>query len=337
MTFNSFMNSIGDAFKKGWNNGNLAKGISLLGATTFTVGLTGAAIHDMNKNRCFGSCGSIWSFRPPYNPMNYMMGMNLLQNSMLIKANQNNLYAYNGMGGLPFVSSGFQYNPYGGMNNFYSITGGMNPYQYGQMLMQQTYAQMQNTAITDVTGAIKQNNEYAGEWKADQSTEAGEQFDNALKGMNDSEGNPIEGKTFKISDAENATEYRQDLSELGKSYAAYIEKTSGNGDRLLNEEEYIKFELSQLPSDATEEQKANIKLAGHYAFSRIDLNKDGKADWKEIAAAIATFDTNNKDKLDGQVTSTDAYNISSALGNPNDPTFSQKIIKNYKHLFGNNE
>ena len=53
---NLFTN-IGNAFKKGWNNGNIQKGLKLTGATAFTVGATGAMVHSLNNNKSiFGGC-----------------------------------------------------------------------------------------------------------------------------------------------------------------------------------------------------------------------------------------------------------------------------------------
>lgn len=325
----SFFNKIGQAFKRGWNNGNLAKGITAAGATAFTVGATGAMIHDLNNNN--GCCGGSIFSGMFGGGCNYPATMGMLSVSLYGMNMGGFPMGYTGMMGMTMPDAGMMY---GGVMSS-PLTGGMDPYTFGQQYFQQIKAQMPETTTPSTnTAATKQNNEYAGKWDASQDTTKGQSFETATNGMQDKDGKVVEGKSFTISSASDAEGYRKDVSELAKSYAAHIDNTSGNKDQVLSKEEYIKYELSKLPEDATDEQKQNIKLAAHYAFSKMDLNQDGKADWKEIAATMATFDTNEKGKLDGKFDSKDMSKWSEAMTTQSSATFSQTLIKNYKHLFG---
>ena len=60
MSFVSFIknagSSIGNAFKTGYNNGNLAKGMAIGGQALFTAGMTSAMMRDMSREgSVFGS------------------------------------------------------------------------------------------------------------------------------------------------------------------------------------------------------------------------------------------------------------------------------------------
>ncbi len=332
MSFSSFMNNVGNAFKTGWNNGNLQKGIAATGMFTLNTGLTGAMIHDMNKSSC---CGGPSIFNGMWGAgLNYPIGMNLLGGS---------LYGMGGFMGMPNSYTGLMgtgISPMTGImnNGVMSLTGGMDPYEYGKMYMEQLKAQypelMQSNGT--IAGLSKQNNEYAGKWDASQSTEKGERFDSDLDEMIDKDNNAVEGKEIKLTTATgtDSEQYKKDISDIAKSYAAHIDKTSGNSDQELTMEEYIKYELSKLPDDATEEQKQNIRLGASYAFSRMDLNQDKKVDWKELAATIATYDTDDNGIVDGKIDSNAFKKQAELLVDPTKPTFSQTLIKNYNRLFG---
>lgn len=339
----SFFNKIGQSIKKGWNNGNIQKGITAAGMTAFTVGFTGAMIHDMNNRRgCCGG-GSIWAGMLGTG-CNYPIGMNLLGGNLFGMGNMTGMFnpmSYMGTG------MGMTGMPMTGMNmGMMGLTGGMDPYAYGRMYMEQLNAQNpgtqatgnSNSATGGIAGLKKQNNEYAGKWDADQSTVNGKTFDEGTAKMVDKDGAPVDGKKIILSDNENKEEYKKDLSGIAKSFAAYMEKnSSGTVDQELTMEEYINYELSRLPSNATEEEKQNIRNGAKIAFSRMDLNQDGKADWKEIAAAMATIDTDSEGKQDGQFNSTDYVNWSKAMIDPKTSTFSDTLTKNYKNLFGGEE
>ena len=127
-------------------------------------------------------------------------------------------------------------------------------------------------------------------------------------------------------------------AEMEKGIKAYIEENgSGTINQELTLEEYVNYELSRLPEDATEEEKAEAKKYAQIAFSRMDLNQDKKADWKEIAATIATFDTDSDGKQDGKITFNEMLKWSQNLSDSTKSSFSDTLIRNYKKLFGSDE
>lgn len=339
-----FFNKIGQAFKNGWNNGNLAKGVTALGATAFTVGATGAMIHDLNNNR--GCCGGGSIFSGMFGGCNYPATMGMLSGSLYGMGGMNLMNGYPmamGMPGAMNFMGGTQMTmgmP-GSMNMVgMGLTGGMDPYEYGRMYMQQLNAQNPgNASGGTIAGVKKQDNEYAGKWSSEQSTEAGKSFDEATQAMVDKDGKVVEGKNFKItSNATNEEQYKKDLSELAKSYAAYMEE-SGNGtvNQELTLQEFVNHELSKLPADATAAEKQEAQKIAQITFARMDLNQDGKADWKEVAATMATFDTDSKGKVDGNISSNDLKRWTDPMIDTTSSAFSDTVIKNYNRLFGKDE
>ncbi len=338
----NFFQKMGNAFKKGWNNGNLQKGISAAGMSAFTVGFTGAIIHDLNNNRGCSCGGSIWTgmFGQGYN---YPMGMNMLGLNSMYMGMMNIGFGMNYMG-YPTAYTGIMmpgFTNMTGMPNmgYMNITGGMDPYTYGKMYMQRLNAQNSgNISLDQIAGLNKQDNEYAGKWDENQETKTGENFDKGTSAMIDKDGNAVKGKAIKLSNNESEAQYKSDISNIAKSFAAYIEQNgSGKVDQELTLEEYVNYELSRLPEDATEEEKATVKEKAQIVFSRMDLNQDKKADWKEIGATIATFDTNSDGKQDGKITSKEMEKWSKNLTDYTKSTFSDALIKNYKKLFGSDE
>ena len=123
-----------------------------------------------------------------------------------------------------------------------------------------------------------------------------------------------------------------------QSYASFIDKgENGDSNNKVDLQEFINHELSKLPSSATEEQKKEAKLKAQIAFNKIDLNKDGIADWKEFAATFATFDEDKDKKLDGIIRSDDYARWSSSLSTNQTTTFDQGIKRNYNYLFGKSD
>ena len=312
---NSFFGKIGQAFKKGWNNGNLAKGITALGATGFTVGLTGAMIHDANNNRC--SCGnnSIW-FGMLGTGLNYRAGMDLL-----------NFSAYQMPGMYPGITSG--------NSMLYPRIMQLDP-NWGTKYMQNWEAEYMKKMQP-----LTYENPAAEKWAANQSTEAGKQFNQNTSALIDNKTKkPIEGNEYTFST--KPENYKDDVSNLAKSFAAYIEsKGNTTQDQKLTLEEYINYELSNLPEDATDEEKQKTKVAATNAFINMDLNGDDSVDWKEVAATIATLDSDNEGNLDGKIESEQYAQWSTYLASDAQTSkttrFKQILQKTYKQLFGSDE
>lgn len=320
------------SIKTGFENGNIAKWTKAIGQATFTAGMTGAMINQMGKNNCCGGsifgggcfggsynmnmfgCGGNW-FSPanPYvNPM--MIGMVNPQNQMnAMNVQYGNQLAWNWgyQKGLEIRQNAAQ--------------------QQSQLLSQQSQLFMQKT-----------NNQYAGDISKDQSTEQGKAFDTKAKEMVDKEGNAVDKKSFEIVKdglkdvkSADADQYRDAVTELGKSYLAEMDKTSGNSDGKVTLEEFIDHEMKNLPSDAPDNKKNAAKLQAQIAFNKIDQNGDGKVDYKELSAVFAALDADSDGKMDGIISSKEFEKNSKGLYEIGNTKFEQLLRKNYNDIFNN--
>lgn len=218
-------------------------------------------------------------------------------------------------------------------------------YQWGYQLAQQAKmnslasAQQQTLLQSQQLNQQRTDNDYAGNIDENQDTTQGSEFNKAINAMVDEEGNAIEGKSYTISNPTDKEKYKSDLSELGKSYLADIDKSAGNADGEITADEFINYEMKNgLSSKADAAQKLQAMQAGQIAFSKLDQNGDNKLDWKEMAAAMATFDTDSTGKaekdLDGKITSQDYEAWSTNMVNQSSNIFDTAVRKNYNQLFG---
>lgn len=227
-------------------------------------------------------------------------------------------------------------------NNAY---GNMLAYQYGLNLAAQSNAQIASNmaSLQQQQQLQKTNTKYAGDLDKDQETQTGKAFDNATDKMaenKDSSFNILDKYTNPKDEKKCADEYRAAVSNVAKSYAAEIDNTSGNKDRKVTVEEFVKHEMSKLDKDASDENKAAAKAMAQTAFDKIDINGDGYADWKELAATVATFDTDNetdKKPLDATITSAEYRKWSALMSQQGTNEFDTTIRKTYTQLFGNKE
>lgn len=227
-------------------------------------------------------------------------------------------------------------------NNAY---GNMLAYQYGLNLAAQSNAKIAaNMELLQQQQQLqKTNTKYAGDLDKDQETKTGKAFDNATDKMaenKDSSFNILDKYTNPKDEKKCADEYRAAVSNVAKSYAAEIDNTSGNKDRKVTVEEFVKHEMSKLDKDASDENKAAAKAMAQTAFDKIDINGDGYADWKELAATVATFDTDNEtnDKpLDATITSDEYKKWSALMSQQGTNEFDTTIRKTYTQLFGDKE
>lgn len=327
MTFRSVMNSIGNAFKTGWNNGNIAKGVKIAGAAAMTGAIVSAAIDDSKNGRsifnmgggcCGGGCYGGGVGVSPY----------LINNPMDILNTPMAQYTYgNSYGG--YASNFGMLNSLNSFNN----NNYLNPYSYPIMNMYQ----QPTPAAQDLTT----NAEYAGDIDADQDTEAGAKLDENLNALTKN-GEAVEGKSANLVDFSDSTdqtkleaEYKTQISELAKSYIANIDK-SGNSDKKVTIKEFVDAQLAKLPEDASEAEKEKAKQKAINAFGLLDQNGDGKFDWKEAAAMMRTFDRNSNNKVDGKIQSEDFARYSTALGS-GATELKKMFISDYKHLFGDDK
>lgn len=225
-------------------------------------------------------------------------------------------------------------------NNSY---GNMIAYQYGLGMGLQAKAQAaaQTAAYPQLQQLQKTNAQYAGDIDANQETESGKAFDQATDAMKDED----KAKDYNIIDYTEpdnkekcAEEYRTAVSNLGKSYLANIDST-GNSDRKVTAEEFVNYELGKLDANASDQHKTQAKQMALNAFNKIDQNGDGLADWKELAATIATFDTTTdsnqtqKASKDSTINVKDFSKWSALLGQQGTNAFDTTVRNNYKQLF----
>ena len=302
------------------NWSNIGNTLARLGSGLTQTAMTSYTLR-ASTNPCnysifgFGGCG-----------MGYSMGMGGMMSPYNSIANPMGIGVFN------------QYNAYNAMNTQY---GNALAAQWGMTLMQQ--AKMNNISLPQMYQTTnktqKTDNEYAGDIDKNQDTTQGAAFNKATSEMVDEDGEVVKDKSFTISQAKDGEEYTKDLSNLSKSYLADIDKSVGNGDGEISVDEYINYEMkSQNLANANAEQKSDAMKLGQIAFSKLDQNGDNKLDWKEMAAAFATFDTDtaniSKDKRDGKITSEDHEKWSLYLGNQNSNVFDTTVRKNYTQLFG---
>lgn len=303
----------------------LSQTLTKMGAGLTQTAMTGIALNSMNH--CYQG-PSIFGFRCG-GGFGYGIGMNYgigIPQQMLADPmgftwlpNPMNLYAQN--------------NAYGNM-----IAA---QYGYSLGLQARAAAAAQTAAMQQSQQLQKTTAEYAGDLEENQETQSGKAFNNATNDM----GNNENAKDFNIidsyTDPENkeqcAQEYKTAISNLAKSYAADIDST-GNKNRKVTAEEFANYELSKLDSNVTDEHKAQAKQMALNAFNKIDQNGDGLADWKELAATIATFDTttdskNKEDTKDGTISVTDFTKWSTLLGQQGTNTFDTTVRNSYKQLF----
>jgi len=334
------MGSIGNAFKTGWNNGNLQKGIAATGMAAFGVGMTGAMIHDMkhSSGSIFGGCGCN-SFG--------MGGMNMF--------GMNNLFGYSpfGMGGMNMFGMNNMFG--GGMDMFggMSMLNGMgNPYntQMGNMMAfqwgQQMAANYQSQGMLG-TGFYQQqqlqeldpleySNETATEDLSSVSTEKGEAFDTNTNALFDENGR-VNSDADDVEIASGVTNgrkgdketYKTGVSAVAQSYV----KNIGGNDGYIDEAEFIEHEMETLRAQYPNADETQLETIARNAFRQMDLNGSGEIDWKEMASSMATYDAagGNSRALDGKITGSE---YSTAVNSIIQGTFGRKNWDNYRTLFG---
>lgn len=327
------------SIKNGFNNGNIAKWTQVAGQTTFAIGATGALIHGMNNNSIFG--GGCFG-----------------GNNMNMFGGGFNMF---GCGGGNWFSPANPYvNPMGiGFPNYQNQMDMLNV-QYGNQLafnwgwqkgmeaklaaQQQQLAQLQQQSPQFLQ---KTSNKYAGDISKDQSTELGKSYDEKAKEMVDEKGKAVSGKSFDIVKGgiknigekgseerkEALKQYKEAVTELGKSYLAEMDGTSGDGNGQVTQEEFVEHSLRDLSSEATSDKKQTAKLLAQIAFNRIDQNGDGKIDYKELGAVFATLDRDSQDKQDGVITSEEFEKNSEGLHEAKNTNFEKLLRENYNNLY----
>lgn len=347
MSFRTFMGSIGNAFKTGWNNGNIQKGMAATGMAAFTVGLTGNMIHDMKHGgSIFGSgcgCNSFGFGGNMFGCSPFSMGgMDMFGSSPFSMMGSMNMFGTGNMfsGGMDMFGGMGMLN---GMGNMYGMggmsnMGSMMAYQWGQQLAMQQQMQMGamypgmnnfNYQPKELE-ALSYSNADAGDIDSSVTTEKGKAFDEGTSALGtDSNADDVtiaaDVTNGRTSDKEK---YRTGLSTIAQSYAKEI----GGDDGKIDLTEYVAHEIDslreQFPNASDEQLETIIKNA----FVQMDLNGDGNIDWKEMASTMATYDSagSGSGKLDGKISKTDYSTAQRALVGG---IFGKANWDNYKLLF----
>ena len=152
MSFKTIMSSIGNAFKTGWNNGKIQKGLQLTGLATFGVGMTGAMVHNSKNSRnCNCSIFSNTSNHSLYCNNNLMF--NMYSNPMAMFSNMNMLNMYNNPGGIntnPYLTMQGQHEAYMWGANM------RQKFEYEKSLAQQNNPNLETTPQTPAANDDKQ-------------------------------------------------------------------------------------------------------------------------------------------------------------------------------------
>lgn len=312
----NFFTSIGNAFKAGWNNGNIAKGFKAAGmaamggviinetikaskhccrgGSVFNGYLGGGCCNSgmYSANFGFGGCGL--SGNEINNPLNIL-------NTPMTQYSSYGRYSSN----------------FGMLNSFMGGNDYMNLYSYPANITS-FYSNKHKEQVTDTVPHT--NNADAGKVTGQDAT-AGEEFDKAITAFGT--GDSQEATLFTYS---NADEYINNISELGKSYAAFIDQ-AGNKDGEVTKEEFVAKFVGD-PNDPTEKAIAEL------VFDKVDQNGNEKADWKELASMMATLDQNSNNKLDGKLSKQEYENWLDKMCSATDTSFATNVQNKYKQLFG---
>lgn len=239
------------------------------------------------------------------------------------------------------------------------IYGGYNPneaYMRGAMQAEADMAAI--TASLMQKGSIPTQSKKADAVKADQDTKMGENFEKATKselGEDDKSFSFLPESWKKLfAKADKATPeeqkelikgYRDGASEIGKSYLKHMDKSAGNNDGYISEDEFVKYslenDLEPLKSDATEEEKneyaakkKEAEAMARAAYKKMDQNQDKSVDWKEMAAMFSAVDqTNKNDGINGEISSAEFKLFSQQLGSNTANNADVSLRSAYKNLF----
>ena len=333
----TIFNKIGNFFNKSGNT--VGKVMTATGATAMGVAGMGMMWHAMNSNNSiFGGCGCMgMGGMNPYGMGGFgMPGMSPF-----------------GMGGMgPFGMPGFGM---GGISPFgmggynmggCSVFGGMNP-MFG---MQQAFASGQqfvssgnyqnnpwgllngsynfNTTSTTTSTKIDLDEQKRVDEQGYKTAKLGEEGDKA-------KGKEFDEKLDELGNGDRTdieldgaeSDYKEAISTAGKNY---IKGTDGNNDGLISEDEFVKHELHGKFKNVD-----NADDIAKVAFRKIDQNRDGFIDWKEMGAVIATFDASGT--KDGKITASEFNTQSEQMTKHKDLKFDNAVKDKYNKYFKEEE
>lgn len=132
-------------------------------------------------------------------------------------------------------------------------------------------------------------------------------------------------------------EYQQGFLKFGESYMKHVDKTYGDGDGNLTEEEFVNSEISALPDEYKQDEEFTVMSKN--AFTHIDINKDGIIDRKEMATFMSLQDMDvNNGGINGRIKAYDMQSISLNMMKPSTEeggkAMDTRMKSMYKFLFG---
>lgn len=295
--------TFGNWLKTNIQNNNFSKFFTAFGQTAMNAGMTSAAIREMNQQSSIfgGCCGGYWG-GGYYNQPNLFGGCcnsSMMYNPLGIGFNTGNCCSdyYAQMGINLAAQQGYM--------------DGLTIRQLGAAAKAQAAAQQQATAKS----LPKTNWEAADKIASDQDKTAGQKLDtDSTKILKDEKGSITIAKGLTGENTESETKYKEQVSELAKSYGASMDT---DGDGYVSLEEYKKAENNE---------------GAETAFNKIDMNGDGKLDWKELAATLRTLDIDSG-KRDGQISYKELDKWQQLMVNGSDTTFDTAVRKSYQNLF----
>lgn len=199
-------------------------------------------------------------------------------------------------------------------------------YQRGVMMMREALANMPAATGGSVTDT---DTPAATPVESSQDTTLGAMFENIVKsgGSLDFAKSELESETDASKKEEK---YNQLAKNLGKSLLMNMDKNSGDGNGELSLDEFLNNEMKDLSAADKEKYKALYQQA----FSQMDLNGDGKIDWKEMTAMITSYDSGSDGKYNGEITQDDLKTTNQNLF---EGKLSSKLRSEYNRMFKSSE
>ena len=131
------------------------------------------------------------------------------------------------------------------------------------------------------------------------------------------------------------TKYRDFIGNLGKSVTAFIDQSAlGDKDGYLSKAEFRAYYISQVSNNAASQTNtAQLEADADKIFDSLDLTKEGKLDWKEVATLMSFADAAGANgKYDGTIKNEDAIKSMQTLLNAGTGA-EAKVKENYNNLF----
>ena len=127
--------------------------------------------------------------------------------------------------------------------------------------------------------------------------------------------------------------YMTQVKAFGKEFIKGIDAKHGNSDGVLTYEEFEKYQMEDLPADASAELKEKMKESSKIAFDRLNLNGGNTIDEKEITTLLAAMDYDNKSNVNGIITINDFMRTSTQLAQKEKNSLDTLLKDRYEAFF----